>query len=229
VYAGKGISCPVPRGQRYIYHPEKSFSIMRKCRITITAFLVTLTIFISGCTSPATPGALTPSVSGTLSPDQVQTPVSPMGLDLNVGTLTPGSALPDSSTCKGAGESPAISWNGIPSGTKSLVLILEDPDVPTGTFTHWIVFNIPPQKGSLAPAQPNTKVLANGAQQGDTSAGSRGYYPPCPPIGTTHRYIFRLYALDMDVTMPTADRSSINWAMDGHTISKTEFTTTFMR
>jgi hypothetical protein len=140
-----------------------------------------------------------------------------------------GSVLPDTYTCKGSGISPAVSWGGIPSGTKSLVLILDDPDAPNGSFTHWIVFNIPPETGELAQAQPNAKVLAIGAQQGDTSTGSRGYYPPCPPIGATHRYVFRLYAADMDITQPTADRNSIEWALNGHTLANTELVTIFKR
>jgi Raf kinase inhibitor-like YbhB/YbcL family protein len=140
-----------------------------------------------------------------------------------------GSVLPDIYTCKGSGISPEVSWDGIPPGTKSLVLILDDPDAPNGSFTHWIVFNIPPETGELAQSQPNAKVLAIGAQQGDTSTGSRGYYPPCPPIGATHHYVFRLYAVDMDITQPTADRSSIEWALNGHTLANTKFVTIFKR
>jgi Raf kinase inhibitor-like YbhB/YbcL family protein len=150
-------------------------------------------------------------------------------MHLQVSTIANGGALPDAYTCKGSGTSPPVSWDGIPPGTKSLVLILDDPDAPSGTFTHWIAYNIPPGKGSFAPAQPNAKVLENGAQQGDTSAGSRGYYPPCPPIGTTHHYVFRLYAVDMDITQPTADRDSIDWALTGHTVASTTLTTTFRR
>jgi Raf kinase inhibitor-like YbhB/YbcL family protein len=148
---------------------------------------------------------------------------------IRAASLTPGSALPDVYTCKGASESPEVSWDGVPPGTKSLALILDDPDAPDGRFTHWLVFNIPPDSRGLTRAQPNAKVLANGAQQGEQSAGSRGYYPPCPPIGSTHRYVFRLYAVDMDITQPTADRDSIDWALTGHTLAKTEFTTTFRR
>ena len=148
---------------------------------------------------------------------------------LTVDSLAPGSALPEVYSCKGAGESPAISWGGIPAGTKSLVLILEDPDAPTGTFTHWLVYNIPVSSNNIPPGQTVRKVLENGAQQGDTTAGSRGYYPPCPPIGTTHRYLFRLYAVDMDIAQPTADRESIDMALQGHTIAKTEFLTMFKR
>jgi phosphatidylethanolamine-binding protein (PEBP) family uncharacterized protein len=72
-------------------------------------------------------------------------------------------------------------------------------------------------------------VLSNEAQQGESSNGFRGYYPPCPPIGSTHRYIFRLYAADLYFSLPTADRAAIGQALTGHTLTTTEFTTTFKR
>jgi Raf kinase inhibitor-like YbhB/YbcL family protein len=202
------------------------YRLMRLRWFGFTVLLVCLFLLMAGCVSSSplsgplpssSPAAPAPS-SGTVG-----------GLSLHVASLVPGSALPDRYTCKGSSESPAVSWDGIPDGTKSLVLIFEDPDASSGKFTHWIVFNIPPAPGGLDQAQPNVKVLSDGAQQGDTSAGSRGYYPPCPPIGSTHRYIFRLYAVDMDITQPTADRDSIDWALTGHTVAGTEFVTTFRR
>ena len=200
-------------------------------RILFTLILVAV-VAISGCTtspapvspaaSPVTPAGVTGGPTGTLA--------APAGsLNLLVDSLASGATLPDIYTCKGASESPGVSWEGIPTGAKSLVLIMDDPDAPSGTFTHWILYNIPPAKGSLAPAQSNAKVLGNGAQQGDTTAGSRGYYPPCPPIGTTHRYIFRLYAVDTEITMPTADRNSIDRALNGHILGEDRVTTTFSR
>ncbi len=160
---------------------------------------------------------------------QADSPGRSAAFTLKVDSLSPGSALPDAYTCKGITGSPEVSWEGIPPGTKSLVLVLDDPDAPAGTFTHWVVFNIPPEAGMLSPGQPNAKVLSDGAQQGDSSAGSRGYYPPCPPAGTTHRYVFRLYAADMDITQPDANRNSIDRALNGHTLSKVELATTFGR
>ena len=201
---------------------------MHTCRCILISLITLSCIIASGCTTSAPPVAALPAAS---QPGAVT--MQPSGpapaLSLQVDSLTPGSPLPDAYSCKGASESPAVSWDGIPAGTKSLVLILDDPDAPKGTFTHWIVFNIPPQSGGLARAQPNLKVLSDGAQQGDTSSGSRGYYPPCPPVGTTHRYIFRLYAVDMDITQPAADRESIDWALTGHTLAETAFTTTLKR
>ena len=197
--------------------------------IMLSAAIIIVGVFFSGCISTRSqseiPGAPAPVQSAT----QTMSVPSPGEFSIRVDALDVGSALPDIYTCKGNGESPEIAWDGVPDGTKSLVLILDDPDAPYGRFTHWIVYNIPPVSGEFVQAQPNTKVLANGAQQGDTSAGSRGYYPPCPPVGTTHRYVFRLYAVDMDITQPTADRDSIDWALTGHTIAETKFTTTFKR
>jgi Raf kinase inhibitor-like YbhB/YbcL family protein len=195
--------------------------------------ILSVCVIFGGCTSttlPSTPqspsGSFQPAPSGQ---QPVQSPASSGTLTLSVDSLSPGSALPEVYTCKGASESPAISWSGISADTKSLVLILEDSDAPSGKFTHWLVYNIPPGSRELAQGQPNAKVLSNEAQQGESSAGSRGYYPPCPPIGPTHRYIFHLYALDIYLDLPTADRSAIDEALAGHTLAKTEFITTFRR
>ena len=202
---------------------------MKKCFFIIAVFLLIVSIIFSGCTSSTILDPPLPAPSTTPATSIAQAAGSSSGFILNIASLTPGSIIPDEYTCRGSGESPAVSWDGIPTGTKSLVLILDDPDAPAGTFTHWIVYNIPPTKGGLGQGQPNAKVLGNNAQQGETSAGARGYYPVCPPIGTTHRYVFRLYAVDMDITQPTANRDSIDWALNGHTIAKTEFTTSFKR
>ena len=192
----------------------------------ILVIVLTGCVIFGGCTSTTSPS--TPqSPSG--SPQPAQSATSSGTLTLSVDSLGPGSALPEVHTCKGAMESPKVSWSGIPAGTKSLVLILEDPDATTGVFTHWLVYNIPPRSGELAQGQSNAKVLSNEAQQGESSTGQRGYYPPCPPPGSTHRYIFHLYALDWYLSLPTADRASINDALNGHTLAKTEFITTFTR
>ncbi|MCK9592111.1 MAG: YbhB/YbcL family Raf kinase inhibitor-like protein [Methanoregula sp.] len=206
-----------------MYNRWQIFAVVIICGFLIFGGCTSTTSSPAGSADTGTP---TPSQSVQL---QEQSLELSRTFTLTVDSLTPGSVLPDAYTCKGAGESPAVTWEGIPTGTKSLVLILDDPDAPNGRFTHWIVYNIPPEFGVLTQAQPNAKVLANGAQQGETSAGSRGYYAPCPPIGASHRYVFTMYAVDMDITQPTADRESIDWALTGHTIAKTEFTSTFKR
>jgi hypothetical protein len=215
---------------RNTYYPACTCQVMDNRWSMLSAIIFISLLLSCGCTSVA------PSPSTPASPVPGQTvsqPISPSAssgsFTLKVGSLVSGSSLPDVYSCKGASESPAVSWDGIPAGTKSLVLILDDPDAPTGTFTHWLVYNLPPETGSIPAGQTAQKVLANGAQQGDSSSGSRGYYPPCPPIGTTHKYLFRLYAVDMDITQPIADRESIDWALQGHTLAQTEFSTTLTR
>ena len=197
-------------------------------RSVLLAVIIIIVVLAGGCISSAPSSPVSPALSQPA--DQGASSTAPQGaFSIRAASLVPGSVLPDVYTCKGASESPEVTWDGVPAGTKSLALILDDPDAPGGRFTHWLVFNIPPDSRGLPRAQPNAKVLANGAQQGETSGGSRGYYPPCPPIGTSHRYVFRLYAVDMDITQPTADRESIDWALTDHTLAKTEFTTTFRR
>jgi Raf kinase inhibitor-like YbhB/YbcL family protein len=200
---------------------------MHFCRSLFLAAIIIIVVLAGGCISSAPSSPAAPAPSQPADPGASYTP--PGAFSIRAASLVPGSVLPDVYTCKGASESPEVSWDGVPAGTKSLALILDDPDAPGGRFTHWLVFNIPPDSHGLPRAQPNAKVLANGAQQGEHSGGSRGYYPPCPPIGSSHRYVFRLYAVDMDITQPTADRDSIDWALTGHTIAQTEFTTTFKR
>jgi len=213
---------------RNAYQQKCTFQVMQIRWSIFSAVIISVVIISGGCLSG------TPSVSQSGSSEQTPDsphplPSPPGAFSLQAASLVTGSVLPDLYTCKGASISPAVSWDGIPPGTKSLVLVLDDPDALNGRFTHWIIYNIPPNSGELAQAQPNAKVLTNGAQQGSTSAGSRGYYAPCPPIGETHRYVFHLYAVDMDITQPTADRESIDWALTGHTIAQTEFKTTVTR
>jgi Raf kinase inhibitor-like YbhB/YbcL family protein len=148
---------------------------------------------------------------------------------VRVDALAPGAVLPEPYTCNGASESPAVSWDNPPQGTKSFVLIVDDPDGSAGTFTHWLVYNIPQKIRQIDRAQPNAKVLANGAQSGDNSAGNRGYYPPCPPPGPSHRYVFTLYALDYEISMPNASREGIDTAMAGHVLGQAQALTKFQR
>jgi Raf kinase inhibitor-like YbhB/YbcL family protein len=201
---------------------------MHNSKFMLLIVLIVVVIISGGCISSAPSSPIPPSPPPPVY-QQVLSTVAPEVFTIRAESLLPGSVLPDIYTCKGASESPEVVWYGVPIATKSLVLILDDPDATNSRFTHWIVFNIPPDSRGLSPAQPNAKVLANGAQQGQNSGGLRGYYPPCPPIGTTHRYVFRLYAVDMDIIQPIADRESIDWALTGHTIATTEFTTTFKR
>jgi Raf kinase inhibitor-like YbhB/YbcL family protein len=132
------------------------------------------------------------------------TAAEPAGkLTLSSTDIAPGGHIADAQVfngfgCKGANVSPALSWSGAPSGTKSFALLVHDPDAPTGSgWWHWVVYNIPAGTSSLpqGAGDPQQHLLPPGAMQGRTDFGSAGYGGPCPPPGAPHHYHFRLYAL----------------------------------
>ncbi len=104
--------------------------------------------------------------------------------------------IPSQYTCDGKNISTPIKWSGIPEGTKSIALITDDPDAPMGDWVHWIIYNIPPTINHLEENIPHDKKLKNGTIQGINDFRKNGYGGPCPPSGT-HRYYFKIYALDL--------------------------------
>jgi len=131
--------------------------------------------------------------------------------------------IPKKYTCDGQDVNPPVEFFEVPKTAVSLVLIVDDPDAPSGAWVHWIVFNIPPDTDAI---RENSQVF--GAEEGITSFGSRGYGGPCPPKGE-HRYFFRLYALD---TILPAEEYSIDEIMseiNGHVIDSCEFYAPYSR
>ena len=127
-----------------------------------------------------------------------------------------GGNIPSKFTCDGANTSPPLQISDMPSEAKSLVLIVDDPDAPSGLFTHWAVWNISPQTSAIAEGS-----TPKGAQ-GTNDFGKSGYGGPCPPSGT-HRYYFKIFALDRELDLPSgAKRSELNTAMKGHVIAQGE-------
>jgi Raf kinase inhibitor-like YbhB/YbcL family protein len=127
-----------------------------------------------------------------------------------------GANIPSKFTCDGSDTSPPLQIADVPSGAKSLVLIVDDPDAPSGLFTHWLVWNIPPQTGSIAEGSAPQGV------QGANDFGKSGYRGPCPPPGT-HRYSFKIFALDRELELRSgAKRSQVDAAMKGHVIAQGE-------
>ena len=125
------------------------------------------------------------------------------------------SMIPAEYTCQGANISPPLQWSPGPEGTQSYVLIVDDPDAPMGVWDHWVLFNIPFQVTQLPQGSPTPQ----GASDGVNSWGTKGYRGPCPP-GGTHRYAFKIYALNTILqTGAGASTSDIERAMDGHILS----------
>jgi Raf kinase inhibitor-like YbhB/YbcL family protein len=142
---------------------------------------------------------------------------------LHSSAFAAGESIPRKHTCDGADQSPPLEWSELPAGTKSLFLILEDPDAPSGVFTHWVLFNLPPEPAALPAAVAKQAVLANGAMHGRNDFRRGGYGGPCPPHGQTHRYVFRLYALDAPLRLtPGGPPSEVREAANGHILGEAE-------
>lgn len=136
-----------------------------------------------------------------------------------------GAEIPRTYTCEGDDVPPPLAFHGVPEGTKSLSLIVDDPDAPRGTWVHWIVYDLPPETASLKPRER----LPSGTQVGTNSWGRTDYGGPCPP-GGRHRYVHTLYALDTklgDLRAPT--KAALESAMDGHILARAELIGTYQK
>lgn len=139
-----------------------------------------------------------------------------MTIQMSSSAFMNGGVIPQQYTCDGQDLSPALSWSGLPAGTKSLALIMDDPDAPVGTFTHWVVYNIPVDTAGIAEG-------GTVGTEGPTSFGKTGYGGPCPPRGKPHRYFFRLYALDDVLNLkPGLNVAALRKAMEGHVLAAGE-------
>ncbi len=145
-----------------------------------------------------------------------------MGILLKSPVFKNGDLIPGKYTCDGMDISPPLQWESIPEETKSIAIIADDPDAPMGTWVHWVIFNIPPSENQLPEGVPAERELSNGARQGTNDFRRIGYGGPCPP-GGTHRYFFKIYALDTVLDLkPGATKPQLLSAMKGHIIGQGE-------
>ena len=174
------------------------------------AAISSLVLVASACASlPAAPAAAAPTDipgSGVAST-----------FVLSSASFTGNSAIPQKYTCDSSNISPQLQWSGAPANTKSFALIMDDPDAPSGTFTHWIAFDIPAHQTQIA------EGVKSIGKSGKNSAGQNGYTAPCPPSGT-HRYYFTLYALDVASLglNESASRAQVETAAKAHTLAVTQ-------
>jgi len=153
-----------------------------------------------------------------------------MAFALKSTAFSNGGEIPRKYTCSGENVSPALNWIDPPGQARSLALIVDDPDAPAGTWTHWIIWNIPAQVTSFPEDVPIQESLPNGARQGKNDFGRIGYGGPCPPPGRPHRYFFRLYALDAILDLkPGAARGELESAMKPHVLAHAEWMGLFKR
>lgn len=142
-----------------------------------------------------------------------------MALRLESPAFRAGGEIPRRYTCDGADVAPPLAWSGVPDGTESLALIVEDPDAPRGLWVHWLVYDLPPDTTGL----PEGGALPPGAREGRTHYPEPGYGGPCPPPGPPHRYVFRLYALDRSGALPDgASRDDLLAEARGHALAEAE-------
>ncbi len=143
-----------------------------------------------------------------------------MEIKLTSSAFEDGGMIPSKYTCDGDDVSPPLKWDNVPEEVRSIALICDDPDAPMGTWVHWVLFNLPAGARELSENVPADNTLADGARQGLTDFGRVGYGGPCPP-GGTHRYFFKIYALDVQVELAsTARKQDLLGAMEGHILAQ---------
>jgi Raf kinase inhibitor-like YbhB/YbcL family protein len=150
--------------------------------------------------------------------------------ELQSSAFSPGGEIPAKYTCDGADVSPTLRWTDPPAGTKGFALITDDPDAPGGTWVHWVLYDIPSTARELPEAVPARETIAGIGRPGANDFKRVGYGGPCPPGGPAHRYIFRLYALDVQSILPSGQgKADLLKAMEGHVLGQAELMGRYQR
>jgi Raf kinase inhibitor-like YbhB/YbcL family protein len=177
-----------------------------------TATFLSLCLFILSLANP-----------GQSQPAKNKSSKGGQSMRLTSSAFQPGGNIPKQYTCEGNDISPQLAWQGAPAGAKTFALIVHDPDAPrAGGWYHWVVYNLPSSVASIPENAPKQQDLSGGGTQGRNDFGNAGYGGPCPPSGT-HRYFFRLYALDTDLKLNSgATAKDVEKAMEGHILAQGE-------
>ncbi len=151
-------------------------------------------------------------------------------IPLSSPAFAQGQPIPSKFTCEGENLSPELQWGNPPSWTKSLVLIMDDPDAPMGTYVHWVIYNIPPNLTGLREGVSTEPQVSGVGTQGVNSARKTGYTGPCPPPGNPHRYFFTLYALDIwTIFDPGFSKEQVLQQIEGHVLAQGQVMGTYER
>jgi Raf kinase inhibitor-like YbhB/YbcL family protein len=153
-----------------------------------------------------------------------------MGIQIQSSAFMQGASIPELYTCEGKDMSPPLAWGEAPDGAHAWALIVDDPDAPSRTWVHWVIYNLPDSVQSLSAGIPGIGDPLQGGRQGKNDFGKLGYGGPCPPVGKPHRYFFRLYALDAPLNLPAgATRNQVDRRMEGHILGRGELMGTYAR
>jgi Raf kinase inhibitor-like YbhB/YbcL family protein len=208
---------------------------------TLFTFCLSMSL-LAACSAPAAQQTQAPPVvdtplaatmappTSTVTPEASPSVMEPsLPFDLISTAFEQGGPIPAKYSCNGEDISPSLAWGDPPAGTQSLALIMDDPDAPGGTWVHWVLFNISPDLRELQENLPITgkNQDPNAIFVGNNSWGRADYGGPCPPSGT-HRYFFKLYALDTTISLlPGATKQELLSAMDGHILAEADLMGTF--
>lgn len=152
-----------------------------------------------------------------------------MDIQITSPVFKDGGEIPKKYSCDDLDISPPLEWIDVPENTKTIAIVCDDPDAPMKTWIHWVIFNIPGDVTGLPENVPPEKELENGAKQGMNDFHKVGYGGPCPPSGT-HRYFFKIYALDITLDLPAGvSKTHLMIAMEGHVISESHLMGTYTR
>jgi Raf kinase inhibitor-like YbhB/YbcL family protein len=153
-----------------------------------------------------------------------------MSFSISSTSFPNGGDIPKKFTCDGADVSPELSWTGPPAGTQSFALIADDPDTPSGTWTHWVLFDLAPDANNLAESVSKIDELPGGERQGRNDFRKIGYNGPCPPPGKPHRYFYKLYALNAKLDLkPGSSKQEVEQAMEGRILGKAQWMGKYQR
>jgi Raf kinase inhibitor-like YbhB/YbcL family protein len=188
----------------------------------IEAVLALIVLAFIACTNRQQPAAQPQATPATQPQQKVE-------LKLTSNAFKEGEAIPRGYTCDGANVSPPLEWTGVPKTAKTIAIIADDPDAPSGTFVHWVLFNLPADGLGLIENTPQTETLNGGGMQGKNDFEKIGYGGPCPPSGT-HHYFFKFYALDSELPLKaSATKAEVEKAMEGHVVGQAQLMGTYKR
>lgn len=186
----------------------------------MTLALLTLVLVMLGCAK--TPQPTVPQPSAMQKEDKME-------FKLTSAAFQEGQPIPRQYTCDGVNVSPPLEWSGAPAAVKTFAIICDDPDAPAGTWVHWVLYNLPGDRIGLVENVPTTEKVPGDGLQGTNDFQKIGYGGPCPPSGT-HRYFFKIYALDAELSLKAgATKAETLKAMDGHIVAQTQLMGTYRR
>jgi Raf kinase inhibitor-like YbhB/YbcL family protein len=191
--------------------PRSSMSVSLLLRYNLASKLVAILLAAMSFSCGGTRGA----------PEEAARPVGTTGLEITSPSFERGKTIPSKHTCDGGDSSPPLRFGPSPAGTKTLALVCDDPDAPRGTWVHWVIYNVPASARELLEGVPTVESLPDGSLQGKNDFGRIGYGGPCPPAGTSHRYFFKLYALDTEMKLkPGATKQELEGQLRGHVLAQ---------